>query len=102
MSERILLAGGISAGRLVLERAIGGAFEIVELAGAERPHEGAQTNSTQQQCNRHKPGESGHVRGFPARRSAFAVTRIDELDMTIAAISGVTKPAMASGTQTML
>ena len=34
MSEPILLVGRISAGRLVLERAIGGAFEILELAGA--------------------------------------------------------------------
>ena len=39
---------------------------------------------------------------LPARRAALAVTRIDEVDMTMAAISGVTMPAMASGTQTTL
>ena len=32
------------------------------------------------------------------RRSAFAMTRIDEPDMAIAAISGVTWPIMAMGT----
>ena len=89
-------------GRIVLERTVGGAFEVLELAGAERPEKRGKPQPAEEQRGRHEPGERRHGGGLPASRSALAVTRIDEVDMTIAAISGVTKPAMASGTQTML
>jgi len=87
---------------LVLERAIGGAIKIVELAGAERPQKRRKTDAAKQQRHRNQPSERGHDRPLPARRAALRVTRIDEVDMTMAAISGVTKPAMASGTHTAL
>lgn len=76
--------------RIVLERAIGSAFEILELARVERPEKGEQAKRAKEQRRWDEPGERGHDFGPPASRAAFSVTRIDEVDITIAAISGVT------------
>ena len=88
--------------RIVLERAIGSAVKVLELTRAERPQEGRKADAAEQQRHRNQPGERGHDRPLPARRAALRVTRMEEVDMTMAAISGVTRPAMANGTQTAL
>ena len=90
--------------RIVLERTVGGAFEVFELARAERPEKCNKAEYAEEQRGRPEPRERRHRGGLPAkkRRNALAVTRIDEVDMTIAAINGVTKPAIASGTQMTL
>ena len=52
-----------------------------------------------------EPGERGHrasSRRMVLSRTALAVTAIEEADMAMAASSGVTSPAMASGTNTRL
>jgi hypothetical protein len=83
-------------GWIVFKGAIGRAFEIVELARAERPQERCETEPAESKGRRHEPSKRRHGRTLPARRAALATTRIDDVDMTMAAISGVTRPAMAS------
>ena len=81
-------------------------LEILELARIERPQERGQAHATKGECNGYQPGKSGHGQrtfSFLTRsRRAFAVTPIEEADMAMAASSGVTMPAMASGTKTAL
>lgn len=91
-----------------------GSVEILELTAALRPHEGAETDSAEQQGDRNKPDERIHEAAAAVRiidgsdvrpvrpplreiLSALATTRIEESDIAIAAISGVTKPASATG-----
>jgi len=88
--------------RLVLQRPIGRAFQILELAGPQGPEEGHKPKSAKQKRRRDEPGQSRHGFRTKASRMAFAVTRIEDVAITTAAISGVTKPAMASGTQIIL
>ena len=76
--------------RFVFQRPIRGAFQILELTGAERPEKGEKADPAEQECRRHKPGKRRHDRPPPARRAALTVTRIEDVDMTMAAISGVT------------
>ena len=88
---------------VVAKNAVGGTIEIIELARLQRPHEGAEPRKPQQQGRRDQVDQNAHALP-PANlaRNAFVVTRIEEPDMASAAISGVTKPAMAIGTATML
>ena len=88
--------------RLVLERPIGRALQILELAGAQGPEEGHKPKTAKKQRRRDKPGQGRHGFRTQASRMALAVTRIDDVAITTAAISGVTKPAMARGTQIIL
>lgn len=88
--------------RLVFKRTIGGTVEIIELPRTQRPQERNETERAKNERGGDKPSKCRHDRPHPAKREALSVTRIDELDMTMAAMSGVTKPAMASGTQTIL
>ena len=86
--------------RLVLEGAIGCAVEILELAG-QRPDE-AENPGHPATARPVSAMEAVMLSALPISRIAFGVTRIDEVDMAIAASSGVTNPAMASGTKTRL
>ena len=88
--------------RLVLEGPIGRALQILELAGTQGPEKGHKPNSAEEQRRRDEPSQRRHDFRTQASRMAFDVTRIEDVAITIAAISGVTKPAMASGTQIML
>src|SRR6476660_9519170 len=88
--------------RIILQCPISGAFQIIELAGAERPEKGEKADRAEQECRRHEPGKRGHDFRTPASRAALSVTRIDEVDITMAAISGVTQPDMAKGTAMIL
>jgi len=87
---------------LVLQRPIGRALQILELAGTQGPEKGHKPNSAEEQRRRDEPSQRRHDFRTQASRMAFDVTRIEDVAITIAAISGVTKPAMASGTQIML
>lgn len=77
------------------------AFKIVELPAGQRPNEGSQAAQSQQQRDRDKDGNPGH-RAHRVRRSALATTMMEEVDIAIAAISGVTSPNSASGTARIL
>ena len=75
------------------------AVEIFVLARSQRPEKGAEPEKPEEQCDRNEIDEHGHDGRTPRwSRKALAMTRIEELDMAIAAISGVTTPAIASGT----
>ena len=92
---------------LIVERAPAGSLEILELAAPQRPEKGREPETAETKGHRNEPCERDH--GFTSfhkllrpSRNAFAVTASDEVDMAIAAMSGVAYPAMASGTNTML
>lgn len=88
--------------RLVFEGPIGRALQILELTGTQGPEEGHKPKAAEQQRRRDEPSQSRHGFRTQASRMALDVTRIDDVAITTAAINGVTKPAMASGTQMML
>lgn len=85
---------------LVVEHAMRRAFEIVELATLHRPDKRCKPEQPEPQRQRHEEDENVHA-ALPDRR-ALSVTRIDEPDIASAAISGVTNPAIATGTATAL
>ena len=69
------------------------ALEIIELTAAQRPEKRGEPQQAEEQCDRDKPGQRRHVRApvwNPDSRIAFAVTRIDDVDMASAATRGVT------------
>lgn len=90
--------------RLVVEQdAVSGAVEILELARPQRPQEGAEPYRSEQERGWNKEQKTVHdmVLARP-RRKALPITTMDELDMAMAATSGVTSPAAASGTVKIL
>jgi len=116
---RNLNFNGRVAGRaryiIIREHAKRGAFDIVVLAVLERPHECGEPGKSERKRHRDKIDEHVHVgftlslrnksravraRGFA--RNELSVTSSEEPDMAMAAMSGVTKPAIAIGTATAL
>lgn len=93
-----------------------GTIEIVVLAALQRPQEAGQAGSSQEQGDGDEESEHRHCAGtglrlflaggvsvfvFPMRRPkrrALPMTIIEEPDIAIAAISGVTYPRIAIGT----
>ena len=71
--------------------------EIVELARANRPEKGGQRGKAEAERERDEQGEAVH-RAARRRRRALATTSSEDPDIASAAISGVTRPAIASGT----
>ena len=71
------------------------ALGVIELATAHAPDKGGQTQAAQKQGNRNQGAEDTHV--FTFMRNAFRITATEDPDMASAAISGVTKPAIAKG-----
>jgi hypothetical protein len=53
--------------RIVLERAIGGAFEVLELAGAQRPEKGGEPEAVEQEC---RTSQASAVMALPSPRAA--------------------------------
>jgi len=90
-----------SLGLIIDEDALAGAFQVVELTTRQRPHESSQAAETEQQRDRDQDADAAH-RAHRVSRSALATTMIDDVDIAIAAISGVTIPSRASGTARML
>ncbi len=96
---------------IVDEDALGTAVEILILASAQCPQEGDEASTAQQKRHRDKDDEIAHCDGLPIRptgadapirislptaheppasRMALAMTMIEDSDMAIAAMSGVT------------
>src|SRR6185437_6822390 len=86
---------------IVREHPERGAVDIAILAGLERPQECEQPAETQGKCDRQQIDQNIHD-FTPRARNALSVTSIDEPDIASAAISGVTAPAIATGTATAL
>lgn len=89
----------------VIEGPPAGTFEILVLTIFEGPQERREAEAAKSQRCRDEPGECGHDRGSRfscASLSALAVTAIEDADIAIAAMSGVTSPAMAIGTNSTL
>lgn len=82
---------------LVDQDAHRGALRIVELPAAQRPVKRGQPGKAEAQRDRYEEDEAVHF-AAPLNRSALATTMIEEVDMAMAAISGVTLPITASGT----
>ena len=99
------VSGACPYRRLVLKRPVGRAFQILVLAGLERPKECGEPNAAHKEGQRNEPCKCGHCANssFAVRkRSAFTVTMMDDVDIAMAAINGVTIPAMASGMKSIL
>ncbi len=83
-------------------------FQVVVLTGFQRPQERCQAQQPEKQRDWNEIDQHVHQPRSPAcadpnlRRSALAVTTIEDPDMARAAMSGVTKPAIAKGTATTL
>lgn len=86
---------------IVDQDANGGAIRVIKLAIAHRPQEGNEACAAQDQRHRNKDQKAVHRAALVSRR-ALATTRTDDVDMAIAATSGVTIPASASGTARIL
>ena len=78
------------------------ALRIVVLAVPQRPDESGESEKPEPQRHRDEQGKHQHGRTSYFRRSAFSDTVRDEVDMASAAMSGVARPAMATGTATTL
>lgn len=70
---------------------------IIELAIVERPEKGGKTSQPQAESDWDEETDTVH-RAILLSRNALATTISDEIDIAKAAISGVTKPKIASGT----
>ena len=75
-------------------------FGVIVLPASQSVQKSHQAKSSQYQRYRYKVRQNVHLR--PRNRKAFKDTVIDDVDMASAAISGVAKPATASGTATTL
>lgn len=80
----------------------GGAVQILVLPAAQRPQERGQSETTQQQRRRNQIDEDRHDSLVRPSRNALQMTRIEDDDIASAAISGVTRPTIASGTAARL
>lgn len=105
LGARRVRQGGGYLGRFVVgDRPPGGAIEIVILAVLERPEKGRKAEPAKRDRKRHQIEQDFHQAGSLCRRArkALSITSSDEPDIATAAISGVTRPAMASGTASAL
>jgi hypothetical protein len=76
------------------------AVGVVELVVAEHPQEAEERDGAEHE--RGGDQDDADVQRPGPRRSAFSATVSELSDMAIAAISGVTRPASASGTKSRL
>ena len=86
---------------IIDQDAQGRTVKIIELAVFERPEKGRKAKQAKPKRYGDQKGDPGH-RATPFSRKAFPTTIIDDPDMASAAINGVTKPIIASGTATIL
>lgn len=81
--------------------ALTGTFKVIKLTMRQRPHERRQAAQAQKQGDWYEQADPRH-RAHRVSRKALATTMIDEVDIAIAAISGVTIPNTAKGTARIL
>lgn len=103
-ARRVRQGGGCLSRLIVGDRPPGGAIEIVILAVPEGPEKGRKAEPAKRDRKRHQIEQDFHQAGPLCRRArkAFSITSSDEPDIAAAAISGVTRPAIASGTASAL
>ena len=77
------------------------AIEIVELTRLERPQKGKQAAKTERQRHGNQQEKPSHA-CLRAIRIALPTTMSDEVDIAIAARSGVAAPAIANGSASAL
>lgn len=103
-ARRVRRGGGCLRRIIIGDRPPGGAIEIVILAIPERPQKGRKAEPAKRDRKRHQIEQDFHQAGSLCRRArkALSITSSDDPDIAAAAISGVTRPAMASGTASAL
>jgi len=75
---------------LVVEQdAVGRSFEVIVLAGAQRPQENREPTAAENQTRADQIEDDIHV-CRPCSRKLFAITSSEELDIASAASQGVT------------
>ncbi len=86
-------------GLVIGEGAPGRAIEIVILTTVQRPQKAEQANEAQCKSEWNQIEQDLHqIASLLRARSALSMTSTDEPDIAAAAISGVTRPAIATGT----
>ena len=107
MLARLSLGWQRTVGRIRQKHPFGGAVEVFQLAALHRPEEGNQPDDAHSQRDGdqlHVIAHVAHARGLalpppalarfagraPERRKALATTRMEEVDIATAAMSGVT------------
>lgn len=103
-ARRVRQGGGCLSRLIVGDRPPGGAIEIIILAVLERPQKGRKAERAKRDRKRHQIEQDFHQAVSLCRRArkALSITSSDEVDIAAAAISGVTRPAIASGTASAL
>lgn len=103
-ARRVRRGGGCLSRLIVGDRPPGGAIEIIILAVLERPEKGRKAEPAKRDRKRHQIEQDLHQAVSLCRRArkALSITSSDEPDIAAAAISGVARPAMASGTASAL
>lgn len=81
-----------TAGFLILQCTPGRTVEVLELVRLQRPKKRGEPQAAKRQRRGDEPSQRCHdltFRRFDLSRTALAVTAMEELDMAMAAISGV-------------
>lgn len=86
-----------SASVIIEQYPIRGSFQVVVLAGPQRPEEDCQRTTAKEQAGAEQVEDDIHT-DLPRSLKLFAITSSEELDIAAAASQGVTTPAIASGT----
>ncbi len=86
---------------VIQQDANGRAVEVVILARTQRPEKHAKAAETKEKRDRNENSKTVH-RADVRKRRALAITIIDDPDIAKAATNGVTCPAIANGTATIL
>ena len=90
-------------GWLVIEQdPVGGAVEVVVLAGPQRPEKETEPECGNREADREQIQNDRHGLALLCRRRLLAITSSEELDIAAAASHGVTHPATARGTMITL
>lgn len=73
---------------------VGGAVQILVLAGPQRPQKHQKTAPPEEERSRDQPKNDRHARA----RKLLPITKSEDPDIAAAASQGVTNPAIANGT----
>lgn len=103
-ARRVRRGGGCPSRLIVGDRPPGGAIQIVILTVLEGPEKGGKPKGAEHDRKRNQIDQDFHQIVSLCRRArkALSITSSDEVDIAAAAISGVTRPAIASGTASAL
>lgn len=82
---------------IIEQNPIGRAVQILELTRPQCPKKSGEPQSAKDQCHWNQHQEIAHQTLLDDRRNALVMTITDEVDIEMAAISGVTIPMTAIG-----